>query len=168
MRTFFKFGATVLCVASFLSACGNHDDMSHSEKHEKASAHMPKKGIEVSNGFIRPPLPGRDIAAGFFSITNHGADDRLVSAISPISDSVEIHTHTNENGVMKMRQIDGVDLASGETVEFKPGSFHLMMYGATIKDGTEDVAVTLTYEKADPVTLILPLGEPKMESHSGH
>jgi copper(I)-binding protein len=167
MKQFYWIGAALI-----LTACGNHSEMSHSEKPATGMAHdmdhAKAQGIEISNGFVRPPLPGRDIAAGFFSVTNHGADDRLISATSPISENVEIHTHTNDNGVMKMRQVSGVDLLAGETVEFKPGSFHLMMYAADINENTEDVAVTLNYEKADSVTLILPLGEPNMGGHSGH
>ena len=55
-------------------------------------------------------------------------DDKLVSVTSPISGAVEIHNHIEEDGIMKMRQIDGITIKAGETVELKPGSFHLMMF----------------------------------------
>jgi len=131
--------------------------LAHSDAHSEGE----HTGIKVSSAYVTPPFPGRDVAGGFFQITNHGADDRLVSAASSISDAVEIHTHIEENGVMKMRKVDGVDLAKGETIAFQPGSYHLMMYGANIPEGTETVSVTLTYENADSMTLEVPLGEPK-------
>lgn len=160
----------ILSAASLaLVACGqntehDHAKMNHSGADQSADSHMAssenaKSGIVISSAYVVPPFPGRDVAGGFFEITNHGADDRLVSATSSISDAVEIHTHSEENGVMKMRQIDGVDLAQGETIAFKPGSYHLMMYGANIPEGSETVTVTLNYEKAAPMTLEVPLGE---------
>lgn len=148
-----------------LTACAAETDraMDH-------SGHNMSKGIEISSVHIKPPFPGKDVAAGFFSITNHGADDRLIAASSPISGNVEIHTHLNDNGVMKMRQIDGVDLPSGETIEFRPGSYHLMMFGVELEADQVDAALKFTYENADPVTLIVPIGEPndtKMD-HRNH
>jgi copper(I)-binding protein len=133
-------------------------------------------GVVVSSIYVQPPFPGRDIAAGFFSLTNNGEDDRLVSVSSPISENVEIHNHIEEDGVMKMRRIDGVDLPSGETVNFKPGSYHIMMFGANIPENAEEVSVTLTYENAAPATMTVPIGEPdedremsdKMDHGSGH
>jgi len=135
-----------------------------------------EEGIKVSSIYVQPPFPGRDVAAGFFSLTNNGEDDRLVSVSSPISENVEIHNHVEEDGVMKMRRIDGVDLPSGDTVSFKPGSYHIMMFGATIPEGAEKVSVTLTYENAAPVTKTVPVGEPdedrqmnnEMDHDSGH
>lgn len=156
------------CLA--LVACGQNTDVDHASADHNADSHMKssdavnmgqEKGIVVSSAYVTPPFPGRDVAGGFFEITNYGADDRLLSATSSISDAVEIHTHSEENGVMKMRRIEGVDLAQGETIAFKPGSYHLMMYGAIIPEGTEAVTVTLNYENTAPMTLDVPLGKPK-------
>jgi hypothetical protein len=38
---------------------------------------------------------------------------------------------------MKMRQVDAIDLPAGQTVELKPGGYHLMLMGlkAPLKDG---------------------------------
>ncbi len=144
-------------------ACGNAETETKMEKAGDVTYDIDqmKRGIEVSSAYIQPPFPGRDVAAGFFELTNHGPDDRLIAVSSPISANVEIHNHIEEDGVMKMRKIEGVALAKGETVKFKPGSFHIMMFGAAMPENAEDVAVTFTYEKAKPVTLILPIGEPE-------
>ncbi len=154
-----------------LVACGNAETDTKMEKAADVAHDMAqmKKGIEISSAYVRAPMPGRDIGAAFFDVTNHGADDRLISATSPASDNVEVHNHINDNGVMRMRQVEAVELAKGETVSFKPGSFHLMLYGMTVTEGQEDVAITLNYENADPVTLIVPIGEPaKGMGHNSH
>jgi len=84
---------------------------------------------------------------------------------SPISGAVEIHNHIEEDGIMKMRQIDGITIKAGETVELKPGSFHLMMFKANLSEDQKDVSLTLNYENAPSVTMIVPVegrgdGEP--------
>jgi len=154
-----------------LTACSA--EMNHGEGGNSHAAHQIEEGIVISSARVRPPLPGRDVAAGYMSVTNHTkTDDTLISVTSPMSDRVEIHTHLNEDGVMKMRQVQGVDIKAGETVEFKPGSYHLMMFGVSMTDGQEDVSVTLNYENAPSVTMIIPVeGQSKKSygsDHDGH
>jgi len=154
-----------------LTACSA--EMNHGEGGNSHAAHQIEEGIVISSARVRPPLPGRDVAAGYMSVTNHTkTDDTLISVTSPMSDRVEIHTHLNEDGVMKMRQVQGVDIKAGETVEFKPGSYHLMMFGVSMTDGQEDVSVTLNYKNAPSVTMIIPVeGQSKKSygsDHDGH
>jgi len=170
MRLFFT-----LIAATTLVACSGetmHDG--HSEApHEN---HAMAKGIVISNARVLPPFPGKDTAAAYFEIANHGpAADRLVSVSSPISDAVEIHNHIEEDGVMKMRMVkDGIALAPGASVELRPGSYHIMMFKAELPDNQDDVALTLTYENAESVTVIAPVegrgdeAEDEKEDHSNH
>jgi copper(I)-binding protein len=155
---FFFLAASLLA----LTACGNATAPTEPESANSAPLTITtplEAPIEINGAFIRPPFPGRDVASAYFDITNHGADARLVSASSPVSESVEIHTHRMEDGVMKMRRVDGVDLPSGETLSFKPGSYHLMMFKTSLPEGTEDVSVTLNFQAADSVTLMVPIKE---------
>jgi len=159
---------TVIAAIS-LTACAA--EMNHGKGDVSHAAHQMDEGIVISSARVLPPFPGRDTAAGYMSITNHSkSDDRLVSVTSPISGAVEIHNHIQEDGVMKMRQVDGIEIKAGETVELKPGSFHLMMFKAELPDGQDDVSLTLNYENAPSVTMIVPLEGRggKMDDHSGH
>ncbi|WP_051279908.1 copper chaperone PCu(A)C [Hellea balneolensis] len=154
-----------------VAACSG--EMKHGESGMSHAAHQMDEGIVISSARVLPPFPGRDTAAGYMSITNNSdVDDKLLSVTSPISGAVEIHNHIEENGVMKMRQVQGIELKAGETVELKPGSYHLMMFKANLPDGQEDVSLTLNYENAASVTMIVPVegrGESsKMDDHSGH
>lgn len=157
----------VIVALGLLTACGSKDG-SHSEHDMKMS--KTENGIVVSSARVLPPFPGKDTAAAYFELKNEGGDNRLVSVSSPISDAVEIHNHIEENGVMKMRRVEGVDLEAGETVAFKPGSYHIMMFKADLPDTQEDASLTLTYSDGTSSTLIAPVegrGE-KTEDHSGH
>ena len=113
--------------------------------------------VTVSDGYILAPLKGRDVTAGYFMIQNDGSAVRLVSASSPIASEVELHTHTMADGVMKMREVDGVDLPEGETVTFKPGGLHLMLFGFGQIEGQTETPVTLMFEGGEELTVTLPI-----------
>jgi copper(I)-binding protein len=64
-----------------------------------------------------------------------------------------------QGDVMKMRHLaDGLEIPAGETVVLAPGGFHIMFMGlkqAFVEGKT--VAVTLTFEKAGSVEVLLPV-----------
>jgi copper(I)-binding protein len=80
--------------------------------------------LSVSNPWSNVTPKGASVAAGYMNITNSGTiPDRLISGSADISAKLEIHNMTMENGVMKMRPVEGeVELKPGAAVEFKPGS----------------------------------------------
>jgi len=160
-----KLWMTLVCAAT-LAAC-SPDGSSH-DGHD-INMSQSETQVMISNARVMPPFPGKDTAAAYFELKNMGKDNRLVSVASPISEAVEIHNHIEENGIMKMRRVDGVDVASGATVAFKPGSYHIMMFKADVPETLEDVALTLTYANGESVTVIAPIeGRGKAEDHSGH
>ncbi len=130
--------------------------------------------VSVDNAVVYPPLPGRDVALGTFVLkSNSGADDVLLSASSPVSDRVEIHTHVREGEVMKMRRLDSLDIPAGAAVTFERGGYHLMMFGAELPSGAKIIPVTLTFKTAGNVTVSAAVdgradaGDKAMD-HSGH
>ena len=58
-----------------------------------------------------------------------------------------------EDGVMKMRHLpDGLEIAAGHEIEFKPGGFHIMFMN--IKHGLKQgdkIKATLVFEKAGSI-----------------
>ena len=102
--------------------------------------------IEIKEGYAYPPIGTNKVAVGYLSVTNNSEkDDALVSGQSTMAQTVEIHDHIHENGVMRMRQVKSVPLAAGETVVMKSGGLHLMIIG--VKESMEVgsmVPVTLT------------------------
>jgi copper(I)-binding protein len=55
-------------------------------------------------------------------------DASLVEAKADVSESVEIHSMSMENGVMKMRMLESLDLSAGKPYKLSPGGFHLMLF----------------------------------------
>jgi hypothetical protein len=74
--------------------------------------------------------PGQRSTAAYMTLTNDSGQDRaVVAAESPAVESVEIHTHLHEDGMMRMRRVDRLDLPAGEKVALEPGGLHLMLIG---------------------------------------
>jgi copper(I)-binding protein len=47
---------------------------------------------------------------------------------SSASDSIEIHSMSMENGIMKMRMLEQLDLKAKTPNKLAPGGFHLMLF----------------------------------------
>jgi uncharacterized protein YcnI/copper(I)-binding protein len=107
--------------------------------------------LVVASPWTRATPGGAKIAGGYLKITNNGnSADRLVKATASITDRVEIHEMSMTDGVMKMRPLpEGLAIKPGETVELKPGGFHMMFMDIKqpLKQG-DTLKATLVFEKA--------------------
>lgn len=95
--------------------------------------------------------------AGFMRLRNGGSQpDRLLSASTSIARAVELHTHVRDGDVMRMRPVEAIVLPPGETVELRPGGYHVMLIGLTepLVQGTR-VPLTLRFERAGEVRVEL-------------
>ena len=120
-----------------------------------AAAHEFKLGpITIGHPYARATASGQSTGGGFLKLENGGADDKLLSASADVAKSVELHSMAMEGDVMRMRQLDGVALPAGKTVELKPGGMHIMFIGlkAPLKAG-DSFPLTLRFQKAGEVTV---------------
>ena len=126
-----------------------------------ASLAIPAQAEDVTAGALKISAPwaratpkGASVGGGYMTITNSGsAPDRLVGGATDISSRFEIHAMSMDDGVMKMRAMPkGVEIRPGQTVEFKPGGYHVMFVGLkqTLERGGH-VKATLQFEKAGKV-----------------
>ena len=131
--------------------------------------------IAIGHPYATPSLPGTSNGAAYLaSIENKGAvADRLVRASTPVASRVELHTMAvDAQGVMRMREIDGIALAPKAKVQMKPGSgLHLMLVG--LKEPLKEDAsfpLTLEFERAGKVEVKVIVGPPKppAAAASGH
>ena len=138
--------------------------------------------LVISNTHIRATVPTAKVAAGYLSITNNGSsDERLLGGSVEFAGKVSVHEMKMNNGVMKMRPIEGgLVIPAGETVVLKPGAEHLMFMKLKepMLEG-EMRSVTLTFENSGTVELMFPVGDltggetdhsshGESHSHSGH
>ncbi len=131
--------------------------------------------IRATNAWSRALPPVSANGAVYVSLMNNGPrTDKLTGASSPVAQRVELHTHTTESGVMKMRAAASVELSPGKKVELKPGGLHLMLIGLKqpLKEG-EHFPLTLRFAHASPMeveVVVLPTaakGPATMHQHQG-
>ncbi len=136
------------------------------------SAHDYKLGaIEINHPWAKPSIGQAKAGAAFVTLVNSGdSDDRLVEAKADVSELVELHTHTMEEGVMRMRAVEAIEVPAGETAELKPGGFHVMLLNlkAPLVEG-ESFPLTLVFEQAGEVTVEVMIdGEMAKMKGGGH
>ncbi len=139
-----------------------------------ASAREYKVGaIEIMQPWTRATPKGAAVAGGYMKIANKGTSpDRLIGGTSEVAGRFEVHEMAMNQGVMTMRPLNGLDIAPGQTVEFKPGSLHIMFMDLKrpLAKG-ERVKATLMFERAGRVEVeyvVEALGAPAPVGHSGH
>jgi copper(I)-binding protein len=121
-------------------------------------------GLVIEAPWTRATPGGAKVGGAYLKITNTGTEpDRLVGGTLPVAATVEVHEMSMTDGVMKMRKLDkGLEIKPGETVELKPGGFHIMFTGlkSGLKQG-ETLKGTLQFEKAGSVEVeyrVAPIG----------
>jgi copper(I)-binding protein len=113
----------------------------------------------VNAAWARPAAAGGQSAA-YFTITNPSTTaDSLVSASSPGASTVDVHeTNVDGAGMSAMHPVERVDIPAGQSVVFKPGSYHLMLMGLTdalTVGGT--IELDLVFEHAGKVVVQAPI-----------
>jgi copper(I)-binding protein len=107
--------------------------------------------VKIENGWARATVQGQKATGAFMKITAPQAT-RLVAVSTPVAGVAEVHEMKMDNGVMSMRAVPALDLPANQTVELKPGSYHLMLMdlkAPLMKDSS--VALTLTFKDAKGV-----------------
>ena len=114
------------------------------------------------------------VGGGFMKITNTGTEpDRLIGGTAEIAKTFEVHEMKMEGSTMKMRALEkGLEIKPGETVELKPGGYHVMFIDLQkpIKDG-ENLKGQLVFEKAGKVDVeykVEARGASGSSDHSTH
>lgn len=117
--------------------------------------------IEVVAPFARATLPKSPTGGAYLTIINQGQEsDRLISVSTPVAAAVQMHQSKVENGIASMRQLtDGIEVPAGGTVVLEPSGTHLMLtrLAQPLVEG-ETLSLTLNFERAGAVTIILPVG----------
>jgi copper(I)-binding protein len=112
-----------------------------------ASAQSSK--IEVTDAWARPPIGKVHNTTAYLTLVNRGGEpDRLLSVSTPAAEKAELHTTTREGDVMRMREVQNVELKPGAAVKFAPGGLHVMLLDVKPLKTGESFTITLQFEKA--------------------
>ena len=135
-----------------------------------ATAHEARAGdVEIVHPYAVPSVPGASNGAAYITALENGGKsaDRLLRASTPAAQRVELHTMSvDAQGVMRMREIEAIELAPGAKVTMQPGmGMHLMLVGLKqpLKAG-DSFPITLEFARASKVELKLGVQAPKAAS----
>ncbi|MFL5785834.1 MAG: copper chaperone PCu(A)C, partial [Bacteriovoracaceae bacterium] len=122
----------------------------NSEKITLAIRKALAKEVAVTDVVMKMPPPGLPNSAGLMKIQNLSQKDmELVRAESPIADVTELHLMKKEEGLMKMRPVDGIIIKAGTELNMGSSGYHLMFLR---------LKKTLVKGERHPVTLIFKDG----------
>lgn len=127
--------------------------------------------MEVASAWVRPTVQGQPAAGAYMTLRNHGkVGDRLVAVRMAIAGKSELHSMHMDGDVMRMRQVESVEVPAGRTVKLAPGGLHVMLIGPKQALTTGDkVVATLQFEKAGEVTVHFDVGQgPPSAADGGH
>lgn len=126
-------------------------------------------GITVSHPWARATPGGATVGAAYVEIqAKDGQSDVLVAATSPLAGRVELHTHSMDGGVMKMRRMEKLPIAGGASAVLKPSGDHIMLFDLKepLKEGAV-LPITLVFEKAGEVKIEATIEPPGAKGPHG-
>ncbi len=140
-RALALLGAAVLLAAPALAAA------------EEAADAADADGIMVERPWARASAPAARAGAAFMTLRTEGsAGDTLIGVATPAAAAAELHTHEIDNGIVRMREVEGIAVAPGAPTVLGPGGLHVMLIGleAPLREG-ERFPLELTFERAGTV-----------------
>ncbi len=110
---------------------------------------MADEPVTVTDAWVRATAPGQTVTGAFLEISSP-VRARIVGVESGIAESAEIHLSAMDNGVMKMREVEKVDVPANQPLRFAPGGYHIMLVGLRKSlVGGDKVPLAIKLERAD-------------------
>jgi copper(I)-binding protein len=105
--------------------------------------------VDVRDPWIRASVPGQSGTGGFMKLSAPSGA-RLVGASTPAAGVAEVHEMKMDGDTMRMRAVaGGLDLPARQTIELKPGGYHLMLMDLKqVLTNGSTVPLTLRFEDA--------------------
>jgi copper(I)-binding protein len=127
--------------------------------------------IVIEHAYARSASPAARSGAVFLVVHNTGPEaDRLIAAETTAAKRTGLHTNIIEEGIAKMVSVpEGFEIAAGAELYLQRGGHHVMLMGLTAPfvQG-EELTLTLTFEQAGEMTLVVPIdNERDGEMHMG-
>lgn len=148
--SFRRAGAAVAVATLALVACGSDATTDESSSTEALGT------VQVTDAWTRQPADGQSITAVYATVTNGlSTDITLTGATTNVTETVELHDTTTDDGMMSMAEVPGgFVVPAGDTFAFESGGPHIMLIDvdpATYP--TDFLEVTLLIDGAEPISV---------------
>lgn len=112
--------------------------------------------LQISAAHARATVPGQTSGAAYLDIKNTGKlADQLVRVSTPVAKRAELHIMQMDKDMMKMREVESINIEPGGTVAMHAGDgYHLMLIDLNkpLKTG-DTITLTLEFKRAGKLTV---------------
>lgn len=138
--TCFRSALGIFFAAIFFAGCSAKDD---------------EVPVRMVDPWVRATVAGQSSSAGYIEF-HSSKPMKLVKVTSPQAGSVQIHTMSQTNGVMRMSELAILEIPANETIKLEPTHMHFMLNDlkAPLVVG-DDATLSFTFELPDKSTLQL-------------
>ncbi|MDG4555153.1 MAG: copper chaperone PCu(A)C [Candidatus Competibacter sp.] len=114
--------------------------------------------LRIEQPWAAETPPAARVGAAYLSIVNGGEADRLLGAKAEVARHVELHRTAMEGHMMRMRQVEALEIPGGTTTVLEPGGIHIMLIDLKqpLRAG-QNVPLTLEFEKAGALQVQVPI-----------
>src|SRR5471032_1018677 len=117
--------------------------------------------LEVVQPWSMELPPNAPTVAAYFVIRNNGKTaDTLTGVESPVAGSAQFHEHISQDGLMKMQQVQSVEIPAGGSVVFAPMAYHFMLLDLKDKSKLVDgqaFPLALHFETSGDINVDVPV-----------
>lgn len=116
------------------------------------------EGIEAHEAWVRSTLQGENTAI-YLILHNHtDVNDALIGVSTEVANAVELHLTEVTNDVMHMSPLESVVIVADDEVEFKTGSYHIMLINLKQDlNAGDEITVTFDFENYQDITINVPV-----------
>lgn len=127
------------------------------ERPARASEHSPVavSTLRIDNARAIETLGKSRNASVYLDVRNSGTrEDRLRAARSDIARRAELHTHSQDGAIMRMRSVTALHVPAGGRLTLRTGGHHVMLMGLRrpLRPGDE-FDLTLSFARAGDVAV---------------
>jgi len=109
--------------------------------------------LDIKAPWVRGTVAGQKATGAFMELTTPSGA-AIVGVSSPVAGVAEVHEMKMDNGVMKMRPVQRLDIAAGKPLSLAPGGYHVMLMDLKKPlEGGAKFPLTLKFERAGEVTV---------------
>jgi copper(I)-binding protein len=122
--------------------------------------------VQAQDGYVRAVPPGHSISAAYLTLHNNSASPvQLDSARTDSAGTTELHQTRQQDGVMRMRAAQQMEIPAGAEYRLQPGGDHLMLIDLTQPlNAGDEVSLQLNFSDGQQLQLTLPVRSPLDEA----
>lgn len=126
--------------------------------------------LSVTAPWIRATVPQQK-STGAFMMLQSARDARLVAVSSPVARQGQIHQMEMRGDMMKMQEVDGIELPAGKPVNLASGGYHVMLIDLKrqVREGdTVPLALVVQYKGGQRETVNVTVPVKPLSFSPGH